>query len=476
MKHKILLVFLCSWAIAFSSCDKAVAQQPVLLIEQRTTGSEPLRKIYSVYPDGTRLQQLFQFPRGSGEYWLSPTRKQLALLTFWGTSEFSAQTLTIIDLLSGDILAQVSDAGYTYSDLRRFRVYEDAVVWSPQGDKLIFERNAANNENTDLWVFDLSSDAVIPLTEGISDDIHPSWSPDGSQIAFTSWLSCGQRLDHCPSEQQFWDVMVVDSDGQNPRQITDLRSTNLFAPDEHFSTKTLCNLTWSPDGQYIAFENSCLQAYAVNPHNIFVADAGGDRLERVTDFALDQTDLQSRRDHIYALQYSLKWSPAGDVLYIGYTQSDYLDFSMSAIGGFVIIDMDKSLIQYSPEIFGLIWERSWSPDIDQFVMFTERLSNKTRTAGPALLGTIDVSSGNISLSGISSDLPYGSCDERKVYWSSDGQYVAYAMAREGETCVDEELNRGIVVISLPDGQVTNIVESLAGDNHPIGWMIIDDEG
>jgi len=475
MKHKILLVFLCSWAIAFSSCDKAIEQQPVLLIEQRTNDPESLRKIYSVRPDGTELQQLFQFPRGSGEYWLSPNKKQLALLTLWDTSEFSAQTLTIIDLLSGDILAQVSDAGYAYSDLRSFRVFEDAVLWSPQGDKLIFERNATNSENTDLWVFDLSTDAVIPLTKGTSNDVHSSWSPDGSKIAFASWQSCGQRLDHCPSEQQFWDVVVVDYDGQNPRQITDFRNTDFFAPNDHFSTKTLCNLTWSPNGQYIAFENSCLQDYPFNPHNIFAVDTEGHSLERVTDFALDQTDLESQREHIYSLHYSLIWSKSDDVLYIGYTQADYLDLNMSTIGGFVIVDVEKETIQHSAELFGLHWERNWSPKINQFIVFTKRLSNQTRTSGPTLMGMID-NDGNISLSSISGDLPYGSCDEPRAYWSPEGQFLAYAVAKEGETCVDEELNRGIVVISLPDGQVTNVVEPLAGDNFPIGWMMIDVEG
>lgn len=122
MKHKIVLVFFCIWVVVFSSCNKTVVQQPVLLIEQRTNAPESLRTIYSVYPDGTHLHQLFQFPRGSGEYWLSPNKKQLALLTFWGTSEFPAQTLTIIDLLSGDSLAQVEDVGYVYSNLRSYRL------------------------------------------------------------------------------------------------------------------------------------------------------------------------------------------------------------------------------------------------------------------------------------------------------------------------------------------------------------------
>ncbi|MEI2611047.1 MAG: hypothetical protein V9G20_20640 [Candidatus Promineifilaceae bacterium] len=478
MKHKIVLVFFCIWVVVFSSCNKTVVQQPVLLIEQRTNAPESLRTIYSVYPDGTHLHQLFQFPRGSGEYWLSPNKKQLALLTFWGTSEFPAQTLTIIDLLSGDSLAQVEDVGYVYSNLRSYRVFEDSVVWSPQGDKLIFERNAFNSENTDLWLFDLATETITPLTKSISDNIHPSWSPDGTKIAFTSWESCGQRLEECAPDEQYWNIIIADADGSNIRSITDFRNTDFFIKSDHFSAKMLCNLTWSPDSEYIAFENSCFSDSLVNPHDIFVVDIAGEKLERVTDFALKQRleDMTTTPKSIFTVGFSIQWAESGDMLYIGYSQSDYLDRSWSLFGGFVIANIETGSIFHSTEIFGLRGQRSWSPDTTQFVAFTSRLSNGTITSGPTFLGKLEPQNGTISLLGLPNDLPYGSCDEPKTYWSPEGQYVAYAMAQEGETCVDEKLNRGIAVISLPDGQVTNVVESLAGDNLPIGWMMIDDMG
>ncbi len=51
------------------------------------------------------------------------------------------------------------------------------------------------------------------------------------------------------------------------------------------------------------------------------------------------------------------------MLYIGYSQSDYLDRSWSLFGGFVIANIETGSIYHSTEIFGLReHSRSWSPD------------------------------------------------------------------------------------------------------------------
>ena len=46
------------------------------------------------------------------------------------------------------------------------------------------------------------------LTRHIATDEIPSWSPDGTQIAFSS------------SRGGNWDIYVMDADGSNPRQLT----------------------------------------------------------------------------------------------------------------------------------------------------------------------------------------------------------------------------------------------------------------
>lgn len=74
----------------------------------------------------------------------------------------------------------------------RFVSYVDAA----EGDAEIFRRN-------------LTTQAIVKLTDNAAVDNHPVWSPDSRQIAFSSDRS-GR-----------WQVYVMDNDGSNVTQITE---------------------------------------------------------------------------------------------------------------------------------------------------------------------------------------------------------------------------------------------------------------
>jgi len=96
---------------------------------------------------------------------------------------------------------------------------------SPDGSKIVFSRFGA------VWVMNAYGTDEVQLNQGFTTDGAPTWSPDGTQIAFRQNLD-----DNGPK------IYVMDADGQNAHPIT---SSSVIRTDEEPE--------WSPDGQWIAF-------------------------------------------------------------------------------------------------------------------------------------------------------------------------------------------------------------------------------
>jgi Tol biopolymer transport system component len=70
-------------------------------------------------------------------------------------------------------------------------------TWSPDGTRIAF--SALTGGLTDLYIYDLRAGALRQMTDDAFGDIHPAWSPDGKTIAFVTdrfsadltTLSCG---------------------------------------------------------------------------------------------------------------------------------------------------------------------------------------------------------------------------------------------------------------------------------------------
>src|SRR5215216_3888182 len=107
-------------------------------------------------------------------------------------------------------------------------------AWSPDGTKIAFTSSRAFPEPTGGTHFEIYSMGVdgsnpVRLTNNSSLDAGPSWSPDGTKIAFIA-LRLGLPL-----------VYVMNSDGSNQVNIT--QSATLDSADPE----------WSPDGTTTAF-------------------------------------------------------------------------------------------------------------------------------------------------------------------------------------------------------------------------------
>ncbi len=135
----------------------------------------------------------------------------------------------------------------TFADAKPDEDKDDAKwdVMNPPGDKRDIEINVEEGTWMSLDVspdgktiaFDMLGDIyTMPakggtaknIASGMAWDMQPRFSPDGTEIAFTSDRAGGDNI---------W---VMDVDGENARQIT----------EETF--RLMNNPTWSPDGTYIA--------------------------------------------------------------------------------------------------------------------------------------------------------------------------------------------------------------------------------
>jgi TolB protein len=168
--------------------------------------------------------------------------------------------------------------------------------WSPEGETIAFDRcvlTAAGRcaiftiraAGTELRRLGPKCSAPPPACE---DRFAPAWSPNGTAIAFSRAWGPVQH-----DWIKFNELFVMNASGSGLRRLTRLNTSKPFSTFVGGSS-------WSPDGEQLVFEaGTSSRGEPANGHALFVVDADGSGLRRLTPWSLDAGE---RPD----------WSPDGE--------------------------------------------------------------------------------------------------------------------------------------------------------------------
>ena len=132
-----------------------------------------------------------------------------------------------------------------------------APVFSPDGRKIAFESKAPtqaagstpgrteNNDTLEIYVIDINGSNKTQLTHNEVDDGHPTWAPNGKQIAFSSMV------------EDIYQIFIVNATGGTPKQLT-------FSDASHYHP------IFSPDGKRIIYVSN-----AHNHYTLWMMDIDG---------------------------------------------------------------------------------------------------------------------------------------------------------------------------------------------------------
>lgn len=236
------------------------------------------------------------------------------------------------------------------------------AAWSPDGSQIAFSSDRSGNR--DIWVIASAGGVATQITTHVADDTSPTWSPDGLQIAFGSIRSSG-GIYRIPAIGGLETQVTTSGQDRLPAwrpirpdviaftRLADIYTIQLggFLPVPLTSTPLPVQdsgPTWSPDG-----DNLAIASNRSGNFDIWIVPASGGPATQLTSDP--------------SIELASSWSPDGSLIAFDSTRSGNQDIWVIPASGGTATQITSDL--------GSDTCPSWSPDGSKIAFVSDRSGN-----------------------------------------------------------------------------------------------------
>jgi Tol biopolymer transport system component len=212
------------------------------------------------------------------------------------TTQPGANGRLLVEMRSGFSVVEPRVGGATAIRVPGTNSSDRSPTWSPDGTRIAFV--SFRKGDGEIYVMNGDGSGVKELTFSLATDDDPAWAPDGGRIAFESYRT---------GDAEIW---IMRSDGGSQRQLTSSRG---FDGDPAFS----------PDGSQIAFTSM-----RDGNREIYVMDADGSGQRRLTF-----TGGIVNAPEFESVDQNPAWSPDGSSIYFDSTRDGNLEIYVMRADG-----------------------------------------------------------------------------------------------------------------------------------------------